>query len=120
MRNSYYLEKNVYYQTVWFIRGHEDRKAKYESLFFPSGGDGPRGSDISDPTGTMALNRGGLELDIAAVAEALDRIPHAYQSGIYLSITERKRFPDYAGTKTWKHWKRRFIYYVAVNKGWHI
>ena len=123
MARDYQSKKNmlpheVYMQTVYFIRGHDDRCEEYRRILeggsLPPDGT-PRGTNRSDPTALKAERLVELSKKIAAVENALKHIPDEYRRGVYMSIAYRDRLPDYAHRNTWSKWKSEFTEIVAKN-----
>ena len=114
------LEKELYYQTIWYIRRYpafiQRREEILEGSAAPADGQ-PRGSGISDPTTSKALALELIAGELDPINAALEMIPLEYQKGIMSNIIERKPFPSFAAVKTWKTWKRRFVWYVAYFRG---
>ena len=84
------LPKPVYFQCIWLIRDLERLSAAP--------------SHIAES-----------KARIAAVEAALNFIPKDYREGIMKNIIDRTPYPDIAHENTWKKWKQRFIYELAVN-----
>lgn len=98
---SYVLPRSVYYQCIWTVR------------------------DL-DRIHKLAVTECGIEYDgdniyqaarerEAAINAALDAIPSEYRRGIISNILDRLPYGDEAHENTWKKWKQRFIYELAVN-----
>lgn len=107
-------------KTLWFIREYPKLKEKYDNLLGQSPAmDGqPRGTGIGDPTGRVAAQSAELSLQLMAIKDGLRAIPEEYQRHIFLNIVDRVPFPDYANRKTWKKWKQRYVYAVALRMNW--
>lgn len=118
---GYELPKEVYMQTLWFIRTYPQMKEEYTDLIEKAHVmDGqPRGTDIGDPTGQMAVKRAELAAKIKAVENAMTEIPGEYRMTILDSIVFRTPYKDYANIKTWKNWRRRFVFFVAKYMGFY-
>lgn len=93
------------------------KKLEYENCIFKSKEqDGqPRGNQTSDST----FNDVNARLKIYSrflepVELALDEIPEEYRQGLINKIAFGQREPDYAADITWKRYRRRFRYYVAM------
>ena len=102
---GYRLPEEVYHQCLWIVRDMERSIGLFASF--------------------MAVDRGELPLQVSsaghricAVSRALEMVPAEYRQGIIDSILKRGGgFRDYAHENTWKRWKQRFIYGVAVEMG---
>lgn len=120
-RKKYRLPKEVYMKTLWHIRDYPRLKEECEALF---GGaplmDGqPKGNTPGDPTGQIAVKYAELSDGIRAVEESLREIPKEYRQGVLDNIVLRIRYPDYAHENTWRYYRQRFIYGVAVRLGFY-
>ena len=114
------LPKEIVYQTLWYIRRYWDFLDEYEAILEGSSsgtGGGIRSNDISNPTALKAERLEKVSKEIKIIEEALTVVPADYQKAILLSIIARKPYPKEANIKTYKKWKRRFIYAVAIAKG---
>lgn len=114
------LSRAVYMQTVYFIRGHDDRREEYRRVLEGGGcpPDGtPRGTNKGDPTALKAERLVELSKKISAVEGALKSVPEEYRLGVYGSVAYRDRLPDYANKNTWSKWRMRFIVRVAEVMG---
>ena len=103
-------------QTVYFIRGHDDRKAEYLKILYsqPLPPDGiPKNIKKSDPTADKAIKISGLSVAIVAVESALQVIPEEYRDGVYASIAYSRSFPEYAHRNTWSRYRTKFVLQVA-------
>ena len=102
--NKYLLPKPLYRMTLAFIRDHKRKVAEYENLIekSPPPPDGqPRGSATGDPTERDGIRRAELKSAIDAVDKALELIPEEYRKGVWLNITQYKRYPDDAAPRTY-------------------
>ena len=107
-------------RALWLIRDYPHIKARVDILDgFSSGSSdgGPRSTLPHSSTEDIALKRAELSGQLDIVDHALAAIPEEYRAAIWENVQHRTRFPDTAGVKTWKRWKQRFIYYVALNAG---
>lgn len=111
------LDGAVYMQTVWFIRRYWDLQEEYQTIIdeTPSSA-GAHGSGISNPTAIKVERLEKVKADIDAIERALVIVPPDFRKGVLMSIIVRKPFPANGATRTYKKWKRRFIYQVAVQK----
>lgn len=116
MAKDYKLDKNEYFETLWYIRRYPELKKTYEdiSLKSPVSDGSPRGSGTSDPTAKAASVRFYLSKQIKPVEKGLAKVPEEYRTAVMENIIDRKAWPDFADVTTWKRWKRRFIYFVAM------
>lgn len=120
---KYKLEHNLYWQTIWFIRGYPNALFDYQMCIGKSKEqDGmPNGSGISDPTPREAELRIKYGERIEPIEKALEKVPCEYRKPLLENIiygAKMKPYPDYASTSTWKRWRRRFVYWVAESAGW--
>lgn len=118
LERDYSLPKNLYHETLWYIKRYPEMKTEYENSIGKSvEADGqPKGTGISDPTARDASLRVYLRRQIDPVEKALKKIPEGYREGIINNICHGEKYPDYANEKTWKRWKRRFVFYVAQER----
>lgn len=116
MERDYKLPKELYMQTLWFIRRYPAARLEYENCIGKSvEQDGqPHGFGISDPTARDAALRIYLRRQFEPVDKALTAIPPEYRKGLMDNIIEREPYPDYADLTTWKRWKRRLVFFVAA------
>lgn len=112
------IQREIYFQTIWFIRRYWDLQDEYDSILNESGSGHGRGSGIGNPTAVKAERLDKLYDDINAIEKALKTIPEDYQKGILIHIIARKKYPNNANPKTYKKWQQRFIIQVAYNKHW--
>lgn len=118
-RKGYELPKEIYKQTYWFIRSYPLLVEEYNNLIGKAHVmDGqPRGTDVGDPTGQIAVKAAELSFKIHAIDLAKSDIPPEYRDSVFDSIVKNKPCPDYASRNTWKTYRRRFIYSVAKIMG---
>ena len=115
-KKGFELPREVYMQTVWFIRDYPRIKEEYDGLIeksHPMDGQ-PRGTDVGDPTGQTAIRCAELSDKLKAVDDALGAIPKEYRQYIFESVVYRAPYPSFAALNTWKTYRRRFIYFVAI------
>ncbi len=96
---EYVLPRSVYYQCIWIVRDL-DRLHELASCM-----------TCYDGT-PICLSAREKE---AAVNAALTLIPTEYRACIIANIQDRVEYDDSAHENTWKKWKQRFIYELAVN-----
>jgi len=115
-KHKYTLPKVVYKKIFWIVRDYPQNKVRYANCIGKAAEqDGqPRGTGTSDPTERDAEIRVQLSREIDPVDKALEKIPSEYRKPVLQNCIYGKRFPDCASIATWKVWKRRFMYYVAV------
>ena len=120
MSNKYVLSKNCYFKTIWFIREYNEKKEEYNTISWSfSVMDGqPRGNAISRPTERRGEKAIKLALELDAIEKALARLPEYYREPVLNNILYKKHWPDMADPKTYKKYKRQFVYYVAKNMDW--
>lgn len=119
--NKYLLPQPLYRMTLAFIRDHNRKVTEYKSIMdeSPPPPDGqPRSSKQTNPTERDGIRRAELRDSIKAVDSALENIPDEYRKGVWLNITEYRRYPDDADPRTYRTYKQRFIYHVAHNMFW--
>lgn len=115
---KYRLSKEEYQETIWYIRRYPEFKERYNDMLLASkSSDGqPRGSGIGDPTATLAIKTAAVHSRMKPIENSLTKIPEEYRNAILENIINRKPYPSYADTSTWKRWKRRFVFYVAIER----
>lgn len=116
-KKGYELPKEVYMQTLWFIRDYPRMKEEYDSLIgrsHPMDGQ-PRGTDVGDPTGQIAVKAAELSGKINAIEKALSSIPKEYRQSVFENVVYRIPYKPVASRNTWVTYRRRFVYFVAVN-----
>ena len=120
-KTGYELPKETYMQTLWFIRTYPQMKEEYLALIgkAPVMDGQPHGTTPGDPTGHLAVKGAELSVKISAVEDSIKTIPAEYRQSIMDNIVLRVPYKDYANIKTWKTWKRRFIFYVAKSMGFY-
>lgn len=118
MERDYKLEKEVYYETIWYIRQYPSMLKEYEGLIWKSSAnDGqPRGTTIGDPTESAAERLATLSERISPIQKGLERVPKEYRKGLLENIINRVPYPYYADITTWRRWRRRFVFYVAMER----
>ncbi len=114
---KYRLPNEVYKRAIWTIKDYPRRKAEYEAILeaSPPPLDGaPRGTVLADSTAKKAIKLSEISRELSAVEKGLEAIPEEYRKGIWENIVNRKAFPDYAHRDTYKRWKQRYVYRVAI------
>lgn len=96
--SSYVLPRSVYYQCIWTVRDSMRLHELASELEYDN-----------NPVRSAARERE------AAIDAALNMIPVEYRQGIIDNINQRVPYGDIAHENTWKKWKQRFIYELAVN-----
>lgn len=120
MGNNYLLPHELYMETLWHIRGYRRLLAEYNAVVVesPPPPDGlPKGNGTGDPVFAKAAKLEKLHEEIYPIEEALKMIPQEYRAGIFTNILDRVPYPDYANIKTWKLWRQRYVYNVALLRG---
>lgn len=117
---DYRLPRELYMQTVWFIKSYDDKLAEYNTVAYASGSGngGGRSNMPGDPTSSRGMRALKLAQDLKAVEDALQRLPEYYRGPVLENVVHKTPWPPLATTRTFKRYKRRFVYYVAYNLGW--
>ena len=117
---SYVIDRALYQQTIWLIRRYPDLKERYDDALKVGSGlaGGAHSNAPNSVVENAAIKRATLSAQILAIEKALGMIPEAYRAGIINYITMRTPYPHYAAINTWKMWKQRFVFYVALFVGW--
>lgn len=108
-------------RALWLIRDYPHLKARLDALDgFGSGqGDsGPHNSEPHSSTESVAIKRSAISAQLDIIDRAFSHVPPEYRKGLWESITAHKRYPDYAGIKTWKRWRQRLLWWVAHDAGY--
>lgn len=122
--NQYYLPNDVYYATIYFIRGYDRRRMEADAIIeeSPAPPDGmPRGSFIGDPVAAKVSRRDKLLAKNRLIDNALETIPIQYRSAILQNILYDTAYPvDDIGLplhakSTWQKYKARVIFDVATS-----
>ena len=115
--NPYWLPYTLYRRTLSLIRDYDRMAREHEDIpTDKSAGSG--GSGIGDPTGSAGTRSAEISRDLAAVDHALKLVPEEYRAGVWKSAAYSLPYPKDADRSTYSRQKRRFIFNVAVNKGW--
>lgn len=120
-------DRNVYMETVYFIKQYEnfkkmariiDQQSLTPALSFEQKDD----SRISSPVEDMAMLRSDLGDRIEQIDNALKEIPEKYRKGLMENIVHNVKFKehmfDFAHYQTWKYWKNKLICEVAKQRGY--
>lgn len=111
------LDRSIYFQTIWYIRRYWDFLIEYEDII--NGSPIPsevKSSSPSNPTEAKYFRAEKVKKEIDIIEAALDIVPEEYREGILCNIILRERYPSNFNSKTYKKWKRRFVYAVANKK----
>jgi hypothetical protein len=123
------LPREVYYQCIWIVRDLDRMKgliSRRNAEEYLIGADRYRMSRdlpsmVSEGTAALKAGRDVLEAEfkVECINQALLEIPEEYREGVIELIISRggKAREDMAHMNTWKKWKQRFIYRLAVNLG---
>lgn len=116
---DYRLPKEVYMSTLWYIRMYPGLKEQCDAVIggSPVQDGQPKSPMPGDPTFAKAAKLERLHDMIQPIEDAMETIPTEYRKGIFENIIDRRPYPDYAGRKTWKRWRQRYIYRVAILSG---
>lgn len=116
---KYSLPKAAYKRVIWTIKDYPRRKLQYEAILqgSPPPPDGLPKAHGGDPTSEKAIKAAEIGTEIKAIEDSLLEIPQEYRKGILDFIIRKKPFPEDAHTNTYKYWKKRYIYAVAVKLG---
>lgn len=129
-RSRYYLgSDHLYREMVYYIRQYPE----YIRLLDIAAEDCPssrmdipaRSNQVSQPTERQALRHISLqecEHRIHIINDALLTIPDQYRDGVFEHVVYQTDYCDklyyYANINTWKRWTQKFIYEVAVRRGY--
>lgn len=117
--NPYHLPHNLYMRMLYLIRDYSRLQEERMDIILSGGaGDGqPRASTPGNPTESKALRLLKTSDHCNAVESALKEIPKEYRRGVFNNICYGSVFPDDAAYSTYKRWRQRFIYNVALKLG---
>ena len=121
MNGRYYLARPLYFQTIWAIRNYQRLKERHEELLHasPPPPDGmPHGGPGKGDVDRKAIALAEIDTQIAIIDKAKEAIPEEYMRGIWSHIQYGTPFPHDAGINTYKRWKQRFVYTVALLHNW--
>lgn len=118
------IPRELYFSTIWFIRGYDRMKEEAEELLImPPRLDGmPKGNGKSDPTYAAAERRASVLKDIKAIEDALEEIPEEYRTAVFENVAHqvpeyKLALTYYSTDSTLQRWRVRFIIGVARNRG---
>ena len=117
----YVLPPAVRQATIWVIRDYPRLKLRYEEIVeaSPAPPDGQPGSTRpSDVASSKAIRAAEIGVKIRAIEGGWSGIPEEYRRGIWESIQRRQPFPTDAALNTYKLWKQRYVWNVAVRLHW--
>lgn len=114
------MEHDLYIRTMRFIRSYPKLHEKYMSAIGRSPvQDGmPKANNISDPTARVGINLIELAMQMRAIERGIGKVPQGYQRGLWNNVMYHIPYPYIASESTWRRWRYRFAYYVAVEMGW--
>lgn len=117
--NPYRLPHNVYMQCLYAVRDYDRLCKEREELLYSSPAhDGqPTAPGISDPVASIVMRREAISKQCEDVEQALIQVPEEYRRGVMNNILYQCGYPLDAGEATYKRWRCRFVYYVAIQKG---
>jgi hypothetical protein len=113
------LPSAVYYQCIWVVKD----MVRLEEI----AKDGFRNEMLNESSCGYVAETGSLAcallpeqeealFKLDCIHRAIILIPEEYREGILMNIQNRgSGYGDFAHENTWKKWKQRFIYALAVN-----
>lgn len=93
--DSYDIPREVYYQCLWLARD----AVRLEEL---------AANANRSSIGKASANR------LDAINRAKEAVPEEYREAVMGNIIYGTKFPDFAHDNTWRKWKKRYIYQLAV------
>lgn len=125
----YALPPDVRGAVLWTIRGYSKFKARYEEIIeaSPPPPDGQPGArSTRSPVADKAVRLSALSEKIRAIEHGWDgitglpetRIPEEYRKGVWAKIQTGAPYPTDAALNTYKTWKQRYLWNVAVLLHW--
>lgn len=126
---SYALPADIRGAVLWTIRGYYKLKQRYEEILdaSPAPPDGQPGArSTRSPVDDKAVRLSELSTKIHAIERGWDgivglpetRIPEEYRAGVWAKIQTGSPYPKDAALNTYKTWKQRYIWNVAVLLHW--
>ncbi|MCI9640439.1 hypothetical protein ACDL92_11880 [Ihubacter sp. mB4P-1] len=126
--SRYYLGSDALYrETLYFIRQYPEYQRILADMQQESIGVqykiGGRGSQVSRPTENKAVNRAELQRRINIIDRAIETVPIDYRQGVWDHVIYQTKYTEdgiffYAHVNTWKQWTQRFVYEVAIRRGY--
>ncbi len=122
--NRYKLPADLWYRTLYFIRGYERMRAEYDERIDEGMSIGSDSAPVGktnrtgDPTAAKAMKLSDLSEQVRAIERARLAIPYEYVEGIWNNIMNHDPYPRDADPRTYGTWKARFVYEVAKNMRW--
>ncbi len=118
--NPFWLETTVYKRILSLVRDYGRMVRDYQEILHETvSGDGqPKGGLPGNPVERKAERMEVLWKDIWAIERALLTVPEEYRQGVMENICHGgwpTNIP--AHHKTWLYWRKRFLFFVARNKG---
>lgn len=115
-RKEKILPKDVYNNTLWYIRGYERRKKKLKDKLDES--PDPRqphvkGGEKGSPVETKSEKREPDKAINDAIDKALKTIPEEYRRGVWQKVVYDVPYPDDAAKKTYSSYKSDFVVRTA-------
>lgn len=119
--NPYWLPRDIYMQTIWFIRGYDRRAGEVarDPFSSPPPPDGqPKGTKTGNPTATLAVILADAQLSNRIVDEALSELPEEYRDAIRDNVLFGAPWPRINGVPmhsktTYSKYKHLFLFKVA-------
>lgn len=130
-RSRYYLgSDHLYREMIYYIRQYpeyirllsvvEDGTPGRSDADMPA-----KTNQVSQPTERQALRHISLqecEHRIDIIDDALLTIPDQYRNGVFEHVVYQTDYCDkiyyYANINTWKRWTQKFVYEVAIRRGY--
>lgn len=133
--DSSVLPRSVYYQCIWLVKDIERLRSNVQGAQnvpiaqsvlreqAVQSMQAVRGMKVMEDTEDTEVESVELEASVCsasrerleAIEAALALIPREYREGVLNNILYKTEFDDSAHENTWKKWKQRFIYELAVN-----
>lgn len=115
--NPYWLPATLYRRTLALIRDYDRMVKEHDDIPTDTSKEGG-GGGTGDRTGSAGVHAAEIARDIAAIDHAMEMIPKEYRGGVWQSVAYSLAYPKDADRRTYSRQKSRFIFFVAVNKGW--
>ena len=119
--SEYYLPYSLYRRAIFLVRDYDRMAAEKANIILATAySDSPgRSNRTSSPTEAKAVKLLKIDEDMDAIKRALQKIPPEYRDGVFDNIRYGiipVKVP--AHRNTWSKYRKRFLFFVAEEKGW--
>lgn len=120
-KGKYWLDRRLYRRTLATIRDYNRMIEDVANFITRSPNhdtNGGRSSLPSNPTENIAIRIASMQREIRIIEDSLSVIPEDYQEGVWLNVTQDRKYPIESSKSTYSKYKQKYIYEVAVRMGW--